>query len=301
VTITTTPAGRRIGPLLTAARPRQWTKNLLVFAAPAAAGALADPAVIGRTLLAFVAFCLAASGTYYLNDAQDVEGDRLHPRKRHRPIAAGLITLRTAYMIAAGLLTVSLAVTVPVGSVALTATLAVYVGLTVAYSIRLKRIAIVDIMVVAGGFILRAAAGGSAAGVPLSEWFLIVASFGALFIVAGKRHAEIVTMGEDSGAHRAVLDAYPPDFTRHVVGVSAAIAMVAYCLWAFEAPPGPGSTWLTLSIVPYVGVLLRYALLIFDGHGGEPEEIVLSDRAIQVAAVAWLALVGLGIAGTSVG
>lgn len=280
--------------LLTEARPRQWAKNLLVFAAPAAAGTLLDPSVLQSTVLAFVAFCLAASGTYYLNDAMDVAADRLHPRKRNRPVAAGDIPVRSAFAIAVLLLLAGTGLAALVGT-RLTAAVAVYGLLTIAYSVRLKHLPIVDILVVAAGFVIRAAAGGFAADVPLSDWFLIVASFGALFIVAGKRHAEVVTLGADSGAHRPVLEAYPPDLTRHILTVSAAIAMIAYCLWAFEAPPGPGRPWVMLSIIPYVGVLLRYAMLVFGGQGGEPEDLVLADRGLQVGGLVWLVLLGAGI------
>lgn len=282
--------------MLVEARPRQWTKNLLVAAAPAAAGALLDPEVAARTVVAFVAFCLAASGTYYLNDAMDAEADRLHPRKRHRPIAAGLIPVRMGFGMAAVLLVAGVLVAAVVGPVSLAAAVLAYALLTVAYSLRLKHLAVVDVLVVAAGFVIRAAAGGFATGVALSDWFLIVASFGALFIVAGKRHAEVVAMGASSGSHRAVLDDYPPDFTRHVLGISSAVALVAYCLWAFQAPTGPGRPLVMLSIVAFVGILLRYAMLVFSGHGGEPEELLLSDRGLQAAGVVWVALLGLGIA-----
>lgn len=282
--------------MLVEARPRQWTKNLLVAAAPAAAGALLDPEVAARTVVAFVAFCLAASGTYYLNDAMDAEADRLHPRKRHRPIAAGLIPVRMGFGMAAVLLVAGVLVAAVVGPISLAAAVLAYALLTVAYSLRLKHLAVVDVLVVAAGFVIRAAAGGFATGVALSDWFLIVASFGALFIVAGKRHAEVVAMGASSGSHRAVLDDYPPDFTRHVLGISSAVALIGYCLWAFQAPTGPGRPLVTLSIVAFVGILLRYAMLVFSGHGGEPEELLLSDRGLQVAGVVWVALLGLGIA-----
>jgi decaprenyl-phosphate phosphoribosyltransferase len=282
--------------LLKEARPRQWTKNVLVGAAPAAAGVLFVPATLGRVGVAFVAFCLASSGTYYLNDAMDAEADRLHPIKRHRPIAAGLISVRAGFGMAAALMLAALLVSLVLGSAEFTGAVALYLALTVSYSLWLKHLPVVDIVVVAAGFIIRAVAGGLAAGVPLSRWFLIVASFGALFIVTGKRHSEVATLGEGSRSHRAVLEAYTTAYTQHLLTIASGITIVAYCLWAFETQDLlPGGGWLTLSILPFVMVMLRYGMLVLAGRGGEPEEIVLKDREIQALGAAWAVLVLLGI------
>jgi len=184
----------RTGAVLRAMRPRQWTKNLLVLAAPLAAGDLGEPGVLGPTLLAFVAFCAASSAMYLVNDCADVAADRLHPRKKDRPIAAGELSVRSALVIAAGLLLVS------VGIAALTrwqfvVLLVAYVGLVLAYSVRLKHEPVIDLALVAAGFLMRAVAGGLAAGIPISDWFLMVAGFGSLFMVAGKRYSELHTLG----------------------------------------------------------------------------------------------------------
>jgi decaprenyl-phosphate phosphoribosyltransferase len=285
------------GSLLRAARPRQWSKNVLVFAAPAAAGVLSEPDALRVTFTAFVAFCLAASGTYYLNDVVYVAADRAHPRKRLRPIAAGRVPLPAAVAVGILLLGSGLGLAAFTGSGGFLIAMATYVALTVGYTLWLKRLPVIEIMAVASGFIIRAAAGGLALDLPLSEWFLIVASFGALFVVTGKRHAELLTLGDSSATHRGVLSAYTVDFTRHVLTLSAGITLVAYCLWAFEPPRVEGGRlWVTLSIVPFVAAFLRYALLVLSGEGGEPEEVLLSDRALQGMGVVWVALLGTGIA-----
>jgi len=184
--------------LVAACRPRQWIKNLLVFAAPVAAGVIDQGDLLTDTLAAFVAFCLAASGTYLLNDALDVESDRLHPTKRNRPIAAGQVPVVLAYVVAAVLVVAALAIAFLTRS-QLGWTIAAYLALTTAYSFWLKHVAILDVIAVASGFVLRAVAGAAATGVPISEWFFIVTSFGALFMVAGKRTGETTWVSTRQG------------------------------------------------------------------------------------------------------
>ena len=285
-----------LGALVRTARPKQWTKNVLVLAAPAAAGVLTEGDVWPRVAVAFVAFCLAASGTYFFNDALDVDADREHPTKRHRPVAAGHLGTVPAKAVGAGLLVAALAVAAPVEGGRLVVVIAIYVALTVAYSSWLKHEPVIDLAAVASGFVLRAVAGGVAAGVPLSNWFLIVAGAGSLFIVAGKRHAEVHDLGTESSSHRAVLAAYSPGFLTFVRAVAASVAISAYCLWAFERGNESGyDLWYQLSIVPFVLGMLRYALLVEHGHGGAPEELVLSDRVLLVLGSAWVCLFALGV------
>jgi len=284
--------------LLKLARPKQWAKNVLVFAAPLAAGALREPEVLARTGVAFVAFCFAASGTYFINDALDHNADRLHPKKQHRPVAAGLVQPRAAITIGVVLLLLALAMSAPVSDGRLAAVVAVYLALTVFYSTKGKQIPVVELAAVAAGFVIRAIAGGVAAQVPLSEWFLIVASFGSLFMVAGKRHAEISDLGEDGTSHRAVLVHYSTAFLGQVRTMSMAVAVTGYGLWAFGDPSrGAAYQWIfQLSMIPFVLALLRYAMLVDQGRGGAPEEVVLSDRALQVYGVLWVAVFALGVA-----
>jgi len=276
--------------LLRAARPTQWAKNVLVFAAPGAAGVLTHGTVLADSMLALVAFCLAASGTYFLNDVADADADRRHPAKRLRPIAAGEVPVRTAVLTGGVLLACGLGVALLVRW-ELAVVIAVYVALTGSYTVWLKHVAVIDIAVVASGFIIRAIAGGVATDLPISQWFLIVASFGSLFVVAGKRYGEHREMGEDRGDTRSILALYTLPYLRYVWMISSGVAITAYCLWAFEQSAGrSGLPWFELSIVPFVIALLRYALLLESGHGGAPEDLILGDRTLQVIGAVWVAL-----------
>ncbi|MEY3618476.1 MAG: hypothetical protein RL726_1174 [Actinomycetota bacterium] len=285
-----------VGAHLREARPKQWAKNVLVFAAPGAAGVLNEWSALWQTLVAFVALCLAASGTYYWNDVLDVEADRAHPRKRLRPVASGAVSMLSARIVGTILLVggVTLAF-VPDwrGGVAVV----VYVMLTVSYSARLKHEAVLDLMAVAAGFVIRAIAGAEASGVEMSTWFLLCASFGALFIVAGKRYAELRDAGETVGVTRAALTEYSLGFLRIVLSVSLAATLVAYCTWAFATKEISGSTWpfYELSIIPMLGALLRYLLVLEQGQGAAPEDVFAADRMLQGMGVAWVIVFGLGV------
>jgi decaprenyl-phosphate phosphoribosyltransferase len=288
-------ARSRAAGLLRALRPKQWIKNLLVAAAPGAAGVLTDGDVPGKVALAFVAFCLVSSATYLINDVGDVEEDRRHPTKRERPIASGLVSPRVAIATAVVLMVAGFAIaaTVRWGFVGI---LAGYLAVTVAYTFWLKHMAVFDIAVVASGFIFRAVAGGIAVDVPISRWFLIVTSFGSLFMVAGKRYSEHVTLGAEREVTRSTLARYSREYLRYVYTMASGVTLAGYCLWAFEQSKLEGSVpWFELSIIPFAVGVLRYALLLEEGYGGAPEDIVLSDRPIQVLGVIWLVLFGAGV------
>jgi decaprenyl-phosphate phosphoribosyltransferase len=273
--------------LVAAARPRQWLKNVLVFAAPAAAAVLGHGDVLWRTVLTFVAFCLVSSATYMLNDVVDVEADRVHAVKRHRPVASGAVSMRLALACAGLLLACGLALAFAV-SWKLGLLVTGYKVLTTAYTFKLKHTPNVDIAIVASGFLVRAVAGGVAVGVPLSHWFLAVASFGSLFMVAGKRQGELLRGGDS--ATRPVLAEYTLEHLRFVVTTSAAVTIVTYCLWAFGHPRTSSVPWWGLSIVPFVMGIMRYALLVDRGEGGTPEELVIRDPGLRLVGIAWLAL-----------
>jgi decaprenyl-phosphate phosphoribosyltransferase len=283
--------------LIREARPKQWIKNLLVFAAPGAAGVLDNGPALWRTIVTFVALCLAASGTYFLNDVADVEADRQHPTKRNRPVAAGTIPLPLATAVGIGLLLGSLVVAASTARWQVALVVAIYIALTLAYSVWLKHIAVVDIVTVATGFVLRAIAGAVAVDVPMSNWFLICISFGSLFIVTGKRYAELLEFGDDAPALRRSLDGYSVTYLRFVLGVAASVTLLSYCLWAFEKARLADTSWpmYQLSIVPMATALLRYGLVLDRGHGGAPEEVFLSDRALQALALIWVVTFGLGV------
>lgn len=281
--------------LIKALRPKQWIKSVLVLAAPAAAGMLDDPTVLAHTIVALVGFSLCASGGYLINDASDVEQDRRHPKKRHRPIAAGIVPANLARVVGVVLVLGTIVAGGLLADWLLALVLAVYVVLTFSYSWWLKHVPVVELMIVAGFFLLRPIAGAAATGVPLSQWFLIVASFGSLYMVAGKRTAEVTNLGEDAAAHRKSLSAYPASYLRQTELLAATVTLLAYCLWAFERAAPDGFPWYQISIVPITFGLLRYQLLLERGHGGAPEEAVLGDRHLLLAGLAWVVLFGLGI------
>lgn len=282
--------------LLRLARPKQWVKNVLVFAAPGAAGVLDEGGALLDAVLAFACFCLAAAGTYFLNDVRDVHADRRHPTKRHRPVAAGVVPIGLATALGIALLVsaiaLGLAVRWPLG-----ATVAGYVTLTTAYSTWLKHVAVVDVVAVAAGFVLRAIGGAAATDVPISDWFFIVTSFGSLFMVSGKRGAEAAEVGTDAAIRRS-LTSYTPGFVAYLRSVSSAAVLVSYCLWAFEKADESATDvpWYQLSIIPFVMGILRYALVLDQGRGAAPEEIVLADRTLQVIGALWIAVFAVGVA-----
>lgn len=281
--------------LLRLARPKQWVKNVLVFAAPGAAGVLDDAGDLIDTVIAFGCFCLAAAGTYFLNDAHDAEADRRHPTKRHRPVASGAVPVGVATAVGIGLLVAGIALGLAVRW-PLAVTVAGYAALTTSYSAWLKHVAVVDVVAVAAGFVLRAIGGAAATDVPISDWFFIVTSFGSLFMVSGKRGAEAAETGADTSVRRS-LDSYTPGYVAYLRSVSSSAVLVAYCLWAFEkaAESGTDFPWYQLSIVPFAVGILRYALVLDEGRGSAPEEVVLADRALQVIGVVWLAVFAVGV------
>lgn len=291
---------RRVGPvggLLRTARPKQWVKNVLVLAAPAAAGDLQHGRILLHTIVAFVTFSFCASGGYLINDAADVDRDREHPTKRYRPIAAGIISPTLARVVGIVLIVASVLVGGLLTSWKLAAALALYVAFTLSYSTWLKHVAVVEMAMVAAGFLLRPIAGAAATDVPMSRWFLIVASFGSLYMVAGKRYAEATGLGEGAAMHRRILSAYPISYLRQVRELAAGVTLVAYCLWAFERAGQSPSTlpFSQLSIIPITMGLLRYQLLLERGEGGAPEELVLGDHALLACGVAWVALFAAGL------
>lgn len=278
--------------LVRAVRPRQWVKNLLVLAAPLAAGAVDEPGVLGLTLLALVAFCLASSAVYLLNDTLDREADRLHPTKRHRPIASGALSPRLALAVAAVLALAALGLGL-LADVALAVLLLAYLVVQALYAVRLKHEPVLDIAVVASGFLMRAVAGGLAADLPLSQWFLLVSGFGSLFIVAGKRYSELHTLGSAAGTRQSLVR-YTDTYLRFVWSTAAGATLLAYSLWAFEQPYDD-VPWHTISIAPFLLGLLRYAVDVDAGTAAEPEDIVFRDGVLQLVGLVWLATVGAGV------
>ena len=281
--------------LVREARPKQWVKNFLVLTAPLAAGRIDDSSVLSASAIAFAAFCLAAAAVYYANDALDVEADRLHPKKRHRPIAAGLISIPLAWAMVVVLSVAALGVSL-VANPATAAVIAVYLAMHLSYSAWFKHILVLDLALVAGGFLLRAMIGGVAAGIPLSQWFLLTTAFGSLFMVAGKRHSEMILMGEAAATTRKSLAAYSESYLRFVWQMAAGLTILTYALWAVNLGQNEnGVNWHEISIVPWSFLFLRYAMFVDAGNAGEPEDVLLGDRVIMAIAAIWLLCFALGV------
>ncbi len=270
--------------LIREARPKQWVKNVLVLAVPFLAGQIAVPSVLLDAAMAFVVFSMAASGVYFVNDAKDVEADRAHPTKCYRPIAAGLVPLKVAYAVAAGLLVGSVVISAFV-STSLAVVMAVYIAVQLGYCFGLKHQPVIDMCIVSSGFLLRTIAGGAAATLAISQWFMLVTAFGSLFMVAGKRYAEMI-LAQNTGAKiRKSLEAYSASYLRFVWAISAAIVIMTYSLWAYQQRE-ISSIMSTVSIVPFVVAILRYAVDVDKGTAGEPEEVVLKDKTLIVLGAA---------------
>jgi decaprenyl-phosphate phosphoribosyltransferase len=299
------PSSVGVGPtlrlLIRGMRPTQWIKNLLVFAAPAAAGVLSNWQTTLSVIGTFLVFCVVASGTYLVNDVVDAGSDRHHPTKKDRPVASGALRTNTALVAAGVLIAIGIAAAGVIGPFGLVIVVVAYACLSIAYSIRLKLEPVMELAVVAAGFVLRAVAGGVAANVPLSNWFLVFTSFAALFVVTGKRCAEYARLGRDRGDHRAVLDKYTESFLRSALTISATVTVAAYCLWAFErtggllARAGHNVVWIELTVVPLVLAVLHILRLLDAGQGGEPEQLAIHDHVLQGYGALWLALMIIGI------
>lgn len=293
VTDTPAPAG---GPLklvrgvIKTARPKQWVKNVLVFAAPFFAFATATnrKEMLLAAIVAFIAFSLVASSVYLINDAVDVEADRQHPTKRNRPIAAGIVPVPVAYGAAVVFFAAGLGISF-LASWQLAVVLGVYEAVQLGYCFGLKHQPVVDLAIVGSGFLMRSVAGGVAAGIAMSQWFLLVTAFGSLFMVAGKRYAEIMLFERTSAKIRSSLKKYSASYLRFVWATSAAILIMSYCLWAFELrEKADNSVWAVVSMVPFVVAVLRYAVDVDSGNAGEPEEIALRDRVLQMLGATWV-------------
>jgi decaprenyl-phosphate phosphoribosyltransferase len=272
--------------LIRACRPRQWSKNLLVLAAPAAAGAIDRPLVAAQVAGAFVVLCLLSSATYLLNDVRDRDQDRMHPLKRMRPVAAGELSVGAAMRAAAALALAGLALAGAM-DLKLAAVGCGYLALTASYSLWWRRVVVVDILAIAAGFVLRALAGGVATDIYLSRWFVIVTACCAIFLVAAKRYAELRerTIG---GSARATLARYSAGKLRLTLAIAAGLAGVAYASWAFTRPSH--LVWYGLSIAPFVLWLVRYSKLVEAGTGEAPEELILRDRALLALSAGWTIL-----------
>jgi len=272
-----------------AMRPRQWTKNAFVLAALVFDRQLFHIPSLERTLLTFVIFCMVSSSVYLINDVMDIEADRIHPIKKNRPIASGKVPVSMAIILSVILILISL-----VGSyflsIGLLAIISFYFVLNLAYSKWLKHMPIIDVLVIAACFVLRVAAGVSVIQVErFSPWLYVVTTLFALYIGFGKRRAELmVLVPENSQSHRKVLSGYSIEFVDQLITVVSSTTIIAYSLYTFSAPNLPTNHAMMLTI-PFVlyGIFRYLSLLQINKMGGEPEELLLKDRPLQITILLW--------------
>jgi 4-hydroxybenzoate polyprenyltransferase len=277
----------RLPAIVRAMRPLQWTKNSLVFAALIFAAQATDAEPLLRTIGAFVVFCAVCSGIYLINDVRDAENDRHHPKKRYRPIAAGEVSPGTAMTVAIVLILVGLIGAFVVRPV-FVGVIAGYIALMVAYSYGLKRIVILDVFVIAAGFLLRAAGGAIAISVPISPWLYVCTMLGALFIGFAKRRNELVTLDQVAGLHRANLDDYSIPMLDQIIAIVSSATVMAYSLYTFDSPTVPANHAMMLTIPFVVYAIFRYLYLIYRKQlGGSPEVLLLTDKPLLACIVGW--------------
>jgi 4-hydroxybenzoate polyprenyltransferase len=263
------------------ARPRQWTKNLLLFAALLFSGRLRSADAWLASLCAFAAYVLLSASVYALNDLKDAEADRRHPLKRHRPVAQGAVKPWMAGLLSGVWAALGLALAAWLGPRSL-GLAAGYLLLSALYTHWTKHQVILDVMSLAAGFVLRAAAGAVALGVPISEWLLLCTTLLALFLGLGKRRAELAALPAGGRGARRTLEHYSLPLLDQMIAVVAAATLVAYMLYAFSSHPAERGPWMMLTI-PYVlyGILRYFYLVHQKGLGAAPEQVLLADRGLQ--------------------
>ena len=271
---------------LVALRPRQWSKNLLVFAGLVFAAKLGDPLRWLEACVCFVAYCAVSSASYLTNDVRDRHDDRLHPVKRSRPIARGELSPRAALTIAGGLALLALLLVAPLGLASVLLVLA-FAGLQTGYTLRLKHLVLLDVLTIAALFVVRAAAGAEAVDVPISGWLLLCTALLALFLALAKRRGELVLVGAQHTPGRPVLEGYSLELVDQLVAIVAASTVIVYSLYTLTARDSKA----LLATVPFVIFgLFRYLLLVHrDDIGEEPEQVLLTDVPIMLAVAGWIA------------
>lgn len=278
--------------LIKSMRPRQWAKNIFVFVPLFFDRKLTDPESVLRTLAAFVLLCLMSSAVYLMNDLADIENDRQHPTKKNRPLPAGqlnpTVAAIAAIVLASGSLIAGFILSTGLGWVLL-----IYLLLQIAYTFWLKRVVLVDVLIVSAGFILRIAAGVVVIDVErFSPWLYVFGGFLALFMILGKRRHELVLLGENAGEHRAILKEYNLDLVDRLLGLVTTGAVIAYTLYTFLAEGLPANHFMMLTIPFVLYAIFRYMYLIHVRHeGGAPEDILLRDRPMQLSIVLWAIVV----------
>lgn len=274
--------------LIKSMRLRQWTKNVFVLAAVVFDRQLLNPPAVLRSLAGLFIFCLLSSSVYLINDVMDAEADRQHPEKKNRPIASGQLPASVAIIAAVILILITLPIAFYLspgfGWISLT-----YLLMNLAYSTRLKHIPLLDVMIIAMGFVLRVAGGVTLVTVErFSPWLYVVTTLGALYIGFGKRRSELALLAKDANQHRKVLDGYTIQLLDQLILVVSSTTIMAYSLYTFSAPnlPSNHSMMLTIPFVLY-GVFRYLYLIQIKQAGGAPEELLLTDRPLQVTILLW--------------
>lgn len=284
--------GRQAGAWLRAVRPTQWIKNGVVFAGFVFGGRLLDPAALALATLAFIVFCIVSSGFYLINDVVDRQADLRHPLKRLRPIAAGEIATGRALAAGTFLVIAALLCALALGLPFFFATLA-YSLLMAGYNLQLKRVVILDVFVIAAGFVIRAAAGALAVDVSISPWLLICTMLLALLIAFGKRRHEFLSLA-DARDHRRNLEHYTPALLDQCVAISAMGTLLAYGLYTFDAESVPRDHRLMITIPLVAYGIFRYLFLLYRrGDGGAPEAMLITDRPLLLSLGAWALMIGI--------
>jgi 4-hydroxybenzoate polyprenyltransferase len=274
--------------ILKSMRPRQWLKNIFVFAALVFDRQLFSYRSFLTTSLAVLLFCLVSSLSYLINDLVDIEADRKHPKKQHRPLASGELSQKNAIIgviiLAVVVFPASFVLDLVFGLI-----ISAYFLLMVAYSMVLKRIPLLDVMVIATGFVLRVAAGVVVINIDmLSPWLFVATTFLALFIALGKRRAEMALLQDEAGSHRQVLQGYTKDFLDQLLTIVMSTTLMTYCLYTFSSPIASNNQSMMLTIPFVIYGLFRYLYLIrIKRIGGAPEEIILTDRHMQITITFW--------------
>jgi decaprenyl-phosphate phosphoribosyltransferase len=277
------------------ARPRQWPKNLLVFAAPVAGASLGRDDGLGYALVAAAAFVAASSAVYFVNDVADAERDRSHPYKRYRPVAAGDLPPAQALVLAAACAAAALAAGFWIREPRLIAVMAAYLVTSFLYSFALKHVPVVELLFVASGFVLRALAGAIATHVPPSGWFLLVCSLGALMVASAKRFSELTVLGTDGARHRPAMRWYSPTGLRLCQRITGVAMIIAYLLWARGEPSAWMRDWHLASAVPLAVALARFDRLTGRATSKPVEDLIARDVVMVCCELAWLALFAVGL------
>jgi decaprenyl-phosphate phosphoribosyltransferase len=277
------------------ARPRQWPKNLLVFAAPLAGATLGRDNGFAYALAAAAAFTAAAAAVYLVNDVMDAERDRSHPTKRLRPVASGRLPRSLALALAVACLAAAAGASLAIGEPLLAAVIGTYVALSFLYSFGLKHVPWLELCFVAFGFVLRALGGAVATHIPPSAWFLTVCSLGALMVAIGKRYTELSVLGSDAAAHRPVMRWYRLTVLRVAQRTISVLMLIAYLAWALSTQDDWMRGWHIASVAPLALALMRFDGLTGLAEGRPVEDLIIRDPMMICCELTWLALFAIGL------